>query len=148
VFPQTRPSNPIRRQAEALKAAGLWVEIFGFRGRNLYNYAAAWTLLRPRLNPDRYDLVHAQDATNVLLALPKRVPLVVTIRKRYSRQLLHKMLGLFLVSRADAVIVPSEEVRRQLRTRKPVHVIAPDTDEEALTTRLLDVYRSVLPSLP
>lgn len=144
--PPRRPSA-VKRQAEALKAAGLSVEIFAFRGRNVFNYAAAWTRLRPRLHPGRYDLVHAQETVDVLLALPKRVPLVVTVRRRNSRWFLHQTLTWFLAGRADAVIVPSADVGRQLRTRKPIFIIAPETDEQALTARLLDVYRAVLPSL-
>ena len=142
-----RAPSPVKRQAEALKAAGVAVEIFAFRGSSLFNYLGAWTRLRPRLHPDRYDLVHAQETVDVLLALPKRVPLVVTVRTRHSRWLVHQMLALFLARRADAVIVPSAEVGRQLRTRKPIFIIAPEIDEQTLTARLLDVYRSVLPSL-
>ena len=46
---------------------------------------------------------------------------------------------------APEVDMPS--LGRQLRTRKPIFIIAPETDEQALTARLLDVYRAVLPSL-
>lgn len=145
--PAPRPATGVKRQAEALKSAGLSVEIFAFRGRNVFNYMAAWTRLRPRLHTGRYDLVHAQEAADVLLALPKRVPLVVTVRRRSSRWFVHQMLALLLARRADAVIVPSVEVGRQLRTRKPIFIIAPDTEQLALTARLLDVYRSVLPGL-
>jgi hypothetical protein len=137
--PATLPSSPLKRQAEALQAAGFWVEIFAFRGRNFYNYAAAWTRLRPRLHPGRYDVVHAQDASNVVLALPKRVPLVVSLEKR-------NWLAWFWAWRADAVIVPSEEIGRKLGTRTPVHVIAPETDDQTRTERLVDVYRGVLPN--
>lgn len=131
------PSGALKRQAEALQAAGLWVEIFAFRGGTAYNYAAAWTQLRPRLRPERYDLVHAQDTSNVLLALPKRVPLVVSLEKQ-------TLLARFWARRADAVIVPSEEIGRTLGTDTPVHVITPETDEQTRTERLLDVYRGVL----
>jgi len=137
--PAPLPSSPVKRQAEALQAAGFRVEIFAFRGRNFYNYAAAWTRLRPRLHPGRYDVVHAQDASTVLLALPKRVPLVVSLEKRH-------WLAWFWAWRADAVIVPSEEIGRTLGTRTPVHVIPPDTDEQTRTERLGDVYHGVLAS--
>jgi hypothetical protein len=140
-WPVLKPQHPqpsaVKRRAEALQAAGLSVEVFAFRGRNFYNYAAAWTQLRPRLHPGRYDVVHAQDASNTLLALPKRVPLVVSLVKR-------NLLARFWASRADAVIVPSEQIKQQLRTRTPVYVITPETDEQAATERLLDVYREVL----
>jgi hypothetical protein len=143
----------LKRQAGALKGAGIAVEIFAFRGgRNPYNYAAAWTQLRPRLHPGHYDVVHAQFAQSLLLALPKRVPLVVTLGSgdlEAPSTPLQRILHLAARAagrRADAVIVCSEELRQLVRTRAPVHVIPPDIDEEALTARLLDVYRSVLPS--
>jgi hypothetical protein len=142
---QPGPRSLVKQQAEALQAAGASVEIFAFRGRGMLNYAAAWARLRPQLLADRYDLVHAQEAANGLLALPKRVPLVVTVRRRSSRRFLHHLLALVLARRADAVIVASAELGRQLRTRKPIFVIGPDTDHQALTERLLAVYRSVLP---
>jgi hypothetical protein len=136
----------VRRQAEALQGAGMSVEIFGFRGRGLYNYAAAWTRLRPRLHIERYDLVHAQGASDVLLALPKRVPLVVTVGMQDLTRLVRQLFAMLLASRADAVIVGSAEVRGWIRTRAPVYVIPPDLDEPELTARLVDVYRSILPA--
>ena len=140
-----RPNPPgaLKRQAEALQAAGLWVEIFAFRGRTAYNYAAAWTQLRPRLRPERYDLVHAQDTSNVLLTLPKRVPLVVTVHRWDSPRLQEQLLARFLARRADAMIVASDEMRARVGTSAPVHVIPPDLDEPALAAWLVDVYRSV-----
>jgi hypothetical protein len=135
----------VKRQAEALEAAGLSVEIFVFRGRNVYDYAAAWTQLRPRLRPERYDLVHAQNTSNLLIALPKRVPLVVTLGRWDVPPLRQRLLTRFLARRADAVIVASDDVGGRVGTRSPVHVIPRDLDESALTARLLTVYRSVVP---
>lgn len=138
---QPRP-NTVKQRAESLQAAGLSVEVFTFTGRNLYNYVAAWTRLRPRLHPRRYDLVHAQHTNNVLLALPKRVPLVVSVGKRNRRLTL---FALFLARRADAVIVTSDEMRRRMRTRAPVYVIPPDLDDDAFTARTLEIYRALIP---
>lgn len=151
-WPVTKPKQPqpntVKRRAEALQAAGVSVEVFTFPGRTFFNYLAAWTRLRPRLHRGRYDLVHAQDTHNVLLALPKRVPLVVTIgrqARRGGRPGRH-FLARLLARRADAVIVTSDEMRGRMRTRVPVYVIPSDLDDEAFTTKLLDVYRSVLPA--
>ena len=148
-WPVVKPKHPqpnaVKRQAEALQAAGLSVEVFAFRGRGFYNYAAAWTRLRPRLHSERYDLVHAQDASDVWLALPKRVPIVVTVGTQDLRKLLQPLLARFLARRADAVIVGSDEMRGRVPTRAPVHVIPPDLEEPVRTARLLDVYRSILP---
>lgn len=146
IKPKQPQPNTVKRRAEALQAAGFSVEVFTFPGRTVYNYLAAWTRLRPRLHPRRYDLVHAQDTHNVLLALPKRVPLVVTIGKQGRPQLARHLLARFLARRADAVIVTSDEMRGRMRSRVPVYVISPDLDDEAFTTKLLDVYRSVLPA--
>ena len=143
VKPKQPQPNTVKQRAEALQAAGMFVEVFTFSGRTLYNYLAAWTRLRPRLHPRRYDLVHAQHTNNVLLALPKRVPLVVTVGTRDLRWL--ALLGVFLARRADAVIVASDEMRQRMRTPAPVYVIPPDLDEDAFTARTLEIYRSLIP---
>lgn len=134
------PGKSVRLSAERLQAAGVNVEVFAHRGSNPFNFLAAWTALRPRLHRGRYDVVHAQDAVNVLLAVPKRVPLVMTLiasdRSRLRTWLLSRL--------ADAVIVSSEDMSGWVPRRVPVHVIPPDLDELTRTTRLVAVYRSVI----
>ena len=130
------PGAAVKRAAESLQAAGLNVEVFAFRGRDPYNLAVAWTRVRPRLHPGRYDVVHAQNPTEGLLAFPKRVPLVMTIG-------LPHLATRLLARLADAVVVPSEEIGRALRTRTPVHVMPPELDDVARTMQLVDVYLSV-----
>ena len=115
---------------------GMSVEIFAFQGRTLYNVVAAWTRLRPRLHPRRYDVVHAQDGSDALLAFPKRVPLVMTVATT-------RFVARWLARRADAVVVPSEEIGRQLHTRAVVHVMPPSLDEAARTAQLVEMYRSL-----
>ena len=139
------PGRAVKRSAELLAAAGLRVEVFAFRGRNLFNYIAAWTELRPRLQPERYDVVHAQDASKAWLAFPRRVPLVMTVIDVDTR-LMHRWAARFLAGRADAVVVASDELRRSVRTRAPVHVIPADLEETARAALLADVYRSVIRS--
>ncbi|HLZ45761.1 MAG TPA: glycosyltransferase [Gemmatimonadales bacterium] len=126
----------MRRSAESLEAAGLNVEVFAFRGQGLYSYAAAWMRLRPRLHPGRYDLVHTQDA-GALLTLPHRVPLVETITRIQPG-------ARFLSRRANAIIVPSEELGRRLRTRAAIHVLPPSLDERSRVALLVDLYRTVI----
>src|SRR5262249_36176249 len=71
----------IARQVEFLRRAGIEVEVFAFRGaKNPINYLKAWRQLRSKLKQERYDLIHAQFGQSGLLALPKRLPLVVTFR--------------------------------------------------------------------
>jgi hypothetical protein len=125
----------VKRNAESLQAAGLNVEVFAFQARSLYSYVAAWIRLRPRLHPGRYDVVHTQ-AADALLTLPHRVPLVITVT---SLELGARLLA----RRADAVVVPSEEIGRQLHTRATVHVLPPGLDDTTQAARLMAVYRSV-----
>ena len=116
---------------------GVSVEIFACRGRGLVNILGAWTRLRPRLHRDRYDVVHTQDAAEVLLALPKRVPLVTTVARL--------SFGVrFLVRRADAVVVPSADIGRQLHTRLPVQVLPPGLDEADRAAQLVELYQYLL----
>jgi hypothetical protein len=131
-------STAIRRQAEALQAMGMSVEIFACRGRGFFNTLGAWTRLRPRLHRGRYDVVHTEDAADVWLALPKRVPLVTSVGRT-------NLVARLLARRADAVVVPSAEIGRQLHTRVPVQVLPPDLDETARAARLVELYQSVLP---
>jgi teichuronic acid biosynthesis glycosyltransferase TuaC len=121
-------SHFIKRQAEYLTAAGIHVTVFPFKGRkNPFSYLKNWTRLQARLNRERYDLVHAQFGQSGLLALPKRLPLVVTFRgsdllgavsERTGRHrkigALHQFLSRFVAARADAVIVVAEHMKRQL----------------------------------
>jgi hypothetical protein len=141
IRPPAQPNPPtlLKRHAEALQSLGLSVEIFAFRGRGVYNLAAAWTRVRPRLHRGRYDVVHALHPTEALLTLPKRVPLVVTIDRL-------DLGARFLARRADAVVVQSAELGRALRTRAAVCVQPEGLDAAARAAWLADVYRSVASS--
>jgi glycosyltransferase involved in cell wall biosynthesis len=76
-FPFTSPYTV--QQVEFLRRAGVTVDVFSFRGsRKPLNYLKAWRALRKRLDPRRYDLVHAQHGQAGLLPWPKRIPVVVT----------------------------------------------------------------------
>ena len=143
----SRPTSFIRRQAEFLKKAGVSVDVFAFRGsKKPLNYLSAWVRAWPRLQAKRYDLVHAQFGQSGLLALPRRLPLVVTFRgcdllgiigNRRGRPTLRGRLlqraSKFVARRADAVIIVAEHLREQLKTRAPVHVIPSGLD--------LDLFR-------
>ena len=78
---QPQTTHFVKRQAEFLQRAGVQVDVFHFRGaKRLWNYIRAWRDVRPRIDPNRVDLVHAQFGQSGILALPKRLPLVVTLR--------------------------------------------------------------------
>ena len=132
----------IRRQAEFVQRAGVDLEVFAFRGeKNPLNYLRAWRQFRRRLRAGHFDLVHAQFGQSGLLALPKRVPLVVTLRGsdilgvvrdrdgRYSLAGRCLQGASHLVAKcADAVILVSPHLGDALRTRAELHVIPSGID--------------------
>jgi teichuronic acid biosynthesis glycosyltransferase TuaC len=136
----------IARQATFLRAAGVDVEVFEFQGNaNPLNYAAAWFQVRRRLAREHFDLVHAQFGQCALMALPKRVPMVLTFRGddlqgipgvRSGRvTLAGRLLRSFCrwsAHRADAVILVSAHMQRYLRNGNgtPVHVVPSGLDFE------------------
>jgi teichuronic acid biosynthesis glycosyltransferase TuaC len=137
-----RTTHFIKRQADFLRAAGVNVDVFHFEGnKRLLNYARAWRRLRPHLERGGYDLVHAQFGQSGLLALPKRLPIVVTLRGsdilgivddrtgRYTAKgRLLQRLSREVARRADAVILVSEHMREVAGRTESVHVIPSGLD--------------------
>src|SRR5262249_26849161 len=102
----------------------------------------SWNRLRHKLRQERYDLIHAQFGQSGLLALPKRMPLVVTFRgddilgvRRPGRRpalygRLLRRLSRLVATRADAVIVVADHMRHHVPAPTPVYVTpsGPDFD--------------------
>jgi glycosyltransferase involved in cell wall biosynthesis len=138
----SRTAHFIKRQAEFLRAAGVEVEVFPFRGaKNPLNYLRAWARARARLRRGRYDLVHAQFGQSGLLALPKRLPLVVTFRgsdllgtisdrsgHRMWASVIHQRLCRLVARRADARIVVSAHMKEYLPAGASAEVIPSGLD--------------------
>jgi len=134
----------IPRQVDFLRAAGVSVDVFKFRGGGKpIRYAAAWLDVQRRLRRERYDLIHAQFGQSGLLALPKPLPLVVTFRGDDLEGVLSDTTGqltpqgrlLPLLSRvvsrrADATIVVSAHLRAFLHPGAQPHVIPSGIDME------------------
>jgi teichuronic acid biosynthesis glycosyltransferase TuaC len=139
---QAQTTHFIKRQAEFLRAAGVDVEVFHFRGGQKFRtYVTAWARVRSRLMAGRYDLVHAQFGQSGLLALPKRVPLIVTLRGDDLQGIIDdrnaqitikgrilQRLSRWVASRADAVIVVSDHMRAFLDPGVHAHVIPSGLD--------------------
>jgi teichuronic acid biosynthesis glycosyltransferase TuaC len=71
----------IVRQIDALRSAGIDVDVFTFRGKKrLTNYLIAWLRLRRHIAGKRYDVMHAQWGHSAVIAFPKRLPWVITFR--------------------------------------------------------------------
>jgi glycosyltransferase involved in cell wall biosynthesis len=132
----------IKRQATFLQAAGIDVEVFPFRGaKNPFNYAMAWARLQLKLRRGNYDLIHAQFGQSGLVALPKRLPLVVTFRGsdllgivgdndgRYTRLSgIQKRVSRLVARRADACIVVSEHMKTHMPASIEADVIPSGLD--------------------
>jgi len=124
------------RQVEFLRRAGIFVEVFSFRGaRKPGNYLKAWRRLRRTLKEGKYDLIHAQFGQSALLPWPKRLPLVVTFHgcdiqgvkgpdgnATLAGQILQKLCQ-FVARKADGVITVSERLRKFVPASVPVSVI-------------------------
>jgi glycosyltransferase involved in cell wall biosynthesis len=134
----------ISRQVDFLRAAGVDVDVFRFRGNGSpLRYASAWLGVQRRLRRRRYDLVHAQFGQSGLLALPKRLPLVVTFRgddlegvlsnttgRLTARGRLLPLLSRAVARRADATIVVSAHMKALLHSEARPHVIPSGLDLE------------------
>ncbi|HEV8357965.1 MAG TPA: glycosyltransferase [Gemmatimonadales bacterium] len=136
-----RTTNFIKRQAEHLQASGVDVDVFHFKAlRNPWNYLKAWREARRRIARNNYDLVHAQWGQSGLLALPKRLPLVVTLRGDDIGGIVGRDLKVTLAGRllrrltrgvtraADAVILVSEHMKTLLHPTVPTNVIPSGLD--------------------
>jgi teichuronic acid biosynthesis glycosyltransferase TuaC len=132
----------IARQVRFLREAGVDVDVFHFNGRRQpWRYAAAWAKARWRLHRRSYDLVHAQFGQSGLLALPRRLPLVVTLRGSDLLGIVSDSDGRYtwigrvgcaatrLVARhADAVVIVSEHMRAKLPPYLEAEVIPSGLD--------------------
>jgi len=158
---QPQTTHFIKRQAEFLRAAGVHVDVFHFKGeRRPWNYLLAWFRARRRLASGRYDLVHAQFGQSGLLALPKTLPMVVTYRGSDLLGIVgqggkHTRAGRFLqwmtrrvAKRADAVIVVSEHMKHHLPPGVPATVLPSGLDLALFRPIPQDVARTHLGLAP
>ena len=137
-----RTSHFIKRQAEFLRAAGVDVDVFHFRAlKNPVSYLKAWLTVRRKIRTRRYDLIHAQFGQSGLMALPKRLPYVVTLRgsdilgtvsdrdgKYTLAGKVNQSVSRFVAARADAVILVSAHMQDQLKGDKRPHIIPSGID--------------------
>jgi glycosyltransferase involved in cell wall biosynthesis len=120
------------------------------------NYLKAWNCLRKRLDPTRYDLVHAQFGQAGLLPWPKRVPVVVTFhgcdilgdmnrdgRVTIAGRVLQGMCQLEAIA-ADGVIIVSNAMRRYLPRRVRPLVLPTGVDLDSLPTMPPQEARHIL----
>ena len=135
------------QQVEFLRRAGVEVEVFFFRGaKNPANYLRAWWRFNRRYKSRRtqYDVVHAQFGQAALIPWPKQLPLIITFhgsdmlwellpdrRTRLQGRLL-VWLGRTAARFADAVLIVSNEMRKNLPASLPLHVLPTGVDLNSL----------------
>ena len=130
----------IVRQVEFLRRAGVDIDVFAFRGaRNPFNYLRAWYRVQKKLRRQRYDLVHAQWGQSAPVALPTRLPLVVTFRGGEGEGIVGdrgqytmsgralRFVSRFVADRADELVLVSSHMRQYVPAR-PVHLIPSGLD--------------------
>lgn len=137
-----RTSHFIKRQADFLQAAGVDVEVFHFRAqKSLLSYLKAWLAVRRKLRASRYDLIHAQFGQSGLMALPKRIPYVVTLRgsdilgtvsdrsgKYTAAGKINQRISRMVAAKADAVILVSEHMQANLPRLESCNIIPSGID--------------------
>jgi teichuronic acid biosynthesis glycosyltransferase TuaC len=131
----------IVQQVEYLRKAGVDVEVFSFHGKgNPINYLRAWLRLRRLHDMQQFDLIHAQFGQSGLVALPSRLPMIVTCwgsdlqgivgangRYTVAGRVL-QLLSRYVARHAKEIIVVSERLAKCLPHGLPVHVIPHGVD--------------------
>jgi glycosyltransferase involved in cell wall biosynthesis len=146
----------IPRQIKALRNAGVDVDLFHFNGRKkLINYMKAWRQLRKHTAGKTYDLVHAQWGQSAVLALPKKLPWVITFRGNDLEGIvgpkgkytidgrIQMAISKMMARLAEQVIVVSESLGRKL-ARKDYHVIPSGLDLELFKPGSKEAARQLL----
>jgi len=136
----------VARQAEFLRRAGIDVHVLPFRGaKNPFNYFKAWIQMKKTLRRDAYDLVHAQFGQSGLVGWSTHLPLVVTFRGgdilgvkgdndgriTLAGRLLRQLCRL-LAMRADAVIIVSEHMRKNIPRSVKLNVLPSGLDFDSV----------------
>ncbi|NQT89890.1 MAG: glycosyltransferase [Candidatus Omnitrophica bacterium] len=129
------------QQVKFLRKAGIDVEVFSFYGnKNPVNYLRAWIGFRQQYDISAFDLIHAQFGQSGLIALPSRVPMVVTFhgsdlqgivgaKGRYTISgLLLRRISTYVARRAKEVIVTSSRLLKHLPPGLSTHVVSGGVD--------------------
>ncbi len=132
-------------QAELLKKQGIDISVFPFRGqRDPLKYFSYWKQIRRILTTENFDLIHAQFGQSGLLALPKKIPMVVTYRgtdlngyassegKEGIRSKILRRISRCVATKADQIIVVSRQLSKQLPKGFDFNIIPSGLDLSAI----------------
>lgn len=131
------------QQVLSLKAAGVKVDVFPFQGNmNPFSYLREWLRFRRSYDFNKYDLVHVQFGQSSLVALPSRVPVVITyhgsdlqgiVNQKGAYRFIGKVLSWWskFVSRfGDKVILVSSHLNKYLPAEIEAEIIPCGIDLE------------------
>lgn len=148
--------NFVVQQVNALRNAGVSVDVFPFRGKQrLRHYLQAWWQLRRRLSSQEYDLIHAHfGQAGLVAAMATRIPVVITYHGSDLYGLAKtggigraKSAVLVLVSKIAALLAREVIVvspRLQSRLKRRTRVIPMGIDFEQFRPRPRDEARRQL----
>jgi teichuronic acid biosynthesis glycosyltransferase TuaC len=136
------------QQVKYLRQAGLDISVFHFRAKkNPLNYLWAWIRLRRDYNLKSYDLIHAHFGQSGLIAIPTKLPLVVTFhgsdlqgiwgrknRYTFAGKIL-KAVSRMVATYAEEVILVSEHMSRFLPPKVQYHVVPGGVNMELFVPR-------------
>ncbi len=135
------------RQYQFLKREGIEIDIYYFKARKkLFNYLWIWVRLHLKLlfSSNKHDIIHAQFGQSGVVAMPTKLPLIVTLRgcdilgERdkdgniiLKGRILQRLIQ-WMTRRADAVIIVSGHMRNYLPSTIIPHIIPSGLDFESL----------------
>ncbi len=130
------------REIEYIKKLGVNVDVFSFKGRKkLYNYFLSWRKVRRIINNKKYDLIHVHWGYNAILAIPVKVPIIITYRgddlngityingianyfKSFALIYCSKMMSYF----ASTIILVTDTFKVKLNKKIPSYIIPSGID--------------------
>jgi glycosyltransferase involved in cell wall biosynthesis len=135
------------RQYNFLKREGIEIEIFFFKAhKKLFFYLLIWIRLHLKLlfSTNKYDLIHAQFGQSGVVAMPTKLPLIVTLRgcdilgERnkdgyiiLKGHILQRLIQ-WMTIRAEAVIIVSAHMQKYLPSSVIPHIIPSGLDFDSL----------------
>lgn len=144
------------RQVRFLQQAGVDVQVYAFRGgKNLANYIKAWKEVQTEIKRGKFDIIHAQWGQSGLLALPKRLPLVVTFRgddlngivgansRKTAYGYVLRSVSYIVARAADQIILVSDTLAKAIPNRL-YHVIPSGLDLEMFCPTAKEIARQKL----
>lgn len=132
----------VKNQGDSLQQAGITIEYFTIKGKGTIGYLQNSNRLKSYLKGERYDLLHAHYGLCGLVALfaNKNLPMVLSLmgsdaNGEYNSEgrlkaisYLNMLVTKLSVSKADYVIVKSDNIREKIGFKKQVSIVPNGVD--------------------